>query len=117
MKLTDKAIKAAKSEEKIKKLFDGNGLLLLIYPNGSKYWSFKYRFLDKEKSLSLGIYPEVSLAEARQKLIEVRKMVSEGIDLSEARKSVKRSALVSAENSLHEEVNAVISALDRVNFG
>ena len=99
MKLTDKAIKAAKTETRIKKLFDGNGLLLLLYPNGSKYWSFKYRHLDKEKSLSLGIYPEVSLAEARQKLVEMRKLVSTGIDPSEVRKATKRNALVSAENS------------------
>jgi hypothetical protein len=47
---------------------DGNGLVLLIYPNGSKYWLYRYRYLGKEKSLSLGIYPHVTLAEARVKL-------------------------------------------------
>jgi integrase len=99
MKLTDKAIKAAKPEEKIKKLFDGNGLILLVNPNGSKYWSYKYRHLSKEKSLSLGVYPEVSLAEARSKLIDIRKMVSGGEDPSEARKAFKRQALLSAENN------------------
>ncbi|HWT80280.1 MAG TPA: Arm DNA-binding domain-containing protein, partial [Candidatus Methylomirabilis sp.] len=46
----------------MKKLSDGEGLTLVIYPNGSKYWRYRYRFLGKEKTLSLGIYPEVSLA-------------------------------------------------------
>lgn len=98
MKLTDKAIKSALPEAKVKKLFDGNGLILLIYPNGSKYWSYKYRHLGKEKSISLGIYPEVSLAEARLKLIDTRKLVSNGRDPSEARKAAKRQAIISAEN-------------------
>jgi integrase len=99
MKLTDTAVRQAKPEAKIRKLFDGNGLILLIHPNGSKYWSYKYRYLDKEKSISLGVYPEVSLAEARQKLSNMRKFVSSGQDPSEVRKATKRCALMSAENS------------------
>ena len=106
MKLTDKAIKNTKPDTKVKKLFDGNGLILLIYPNGSKYWSYKYRHLGKEKSLSLGVYPEVSLAEARQKLIETRKLVSAGKDPSEARKSTKRQAMISAENNFESIARA-----------
>jgi len=77
-KLTDIAVKNAKAEKKIRKLSDGNGLVLLVYPNGSKYWTYRYRWLGKEKSLSLGVYPEVSLAEARQKLLDMRKLLSEG---------------------------------------
>jgi len=99
MKLTDKTIKNAHPETKLKKLFDGNGLILLVYPNGSKYWSYKYRYLGKEKSLSLGIYPETGLADARKKLIAVRELVSEGQDPSEVRKATKRKMLISNENS------------------
>lgn len=98
-KLTDRAIKNAQTGAKIRKLSDGNGLVLVVYPNGSKYWVYRYRHLGKEKSLSLGIYPEVTLAEARLKLIDARKVKSQGQDPSEARKEVKRQAFVSAENS------------------
>jgi len=98
-KLTDIAIKSTKPGGGIKKLSDGNGLVLLVYPNGSKYWAYRYRHLGKEKSLSLGIYPEVTLAEARRKLVDARKLVSDGQDPSESRKALKRQAIVSAENS------------------
>lgn len=98
-KLTDRAIKNAQAGEKIRKLSDGNGLVLVVYPNGSKYWVYRYRHLGKEKTLSLGIYPEVTLAEARLKLIDARKVRSQGQDPSEARKELKRQAIVSAVNS------------------
>jgi len=98
-KLTEIAIKNAKPGKSIRKLSGGDGLVLLIYPNGSKYWAYRYRFLGKEKSLSLGIYPEVGLAEARRKLADSRKMVSGGQDPSEARKAIKRQATISAENN------------------
>jgi hypothetical protein len=71
-KLTDRAIKSTRAGNTIKKLSDGNGLALLVYPNGSRYWLYRYRYLGKEKSLSLGIYPEVTLAEAREKLFDAR---------------------------------------------
>jgi integrase len=98
-KLTEIAIKSAKPSKGIRKLSDGNGLVLLLYPNGSKYWAYRYRYLGKEKTLSLGVYPEVTLAEARQKLADARKLVADGQDPSEARKAVKRQAAISTENS------------------
>jgi integrase len=98
-RLTDRAIKSTKPGKSIKKLSDGNGLALVVYPNGSKYWAYRYRYLGKEKTLSLGVYPEVTLADARQKLIDARKLLADGQNPSEARKAVKRQALVSAENS------------------
>lgn len=98
-KLTEIAIKSAKPGKTIRKLSDGNGLVLLVYPNGSKYWAFRYRYLGKEKNLSLGIYPAVGLAEARRKLNDARKLLSDGQDPSEARKAQKRLAIVSAENN------------------
>jgi integrase len=98
-KLTDIIVKNAKAGEKIKKLADGSGLSLLVYPNGSKYWVYRFRYLGKEKTLSLGIYPEVTLVEARLKLGEARKQISEGHNPSELRRAEKRQALVSSENS------------------
>ena len=65
MPLTDTAVKNAKPEAKPRKLSDERGLYLLITPTGSKYWRFKYRFVGREKMLALGVYPDVSLADAR----------------------------------------------------
>jgi len=98
-KLTEIAIKSAKPGNSIRKLSDGNGLVLLIYPNGSKYWAFRYRYLGREKNLSLGVYPKVNLAAARRKLSEARELLSEGQDPSEARRALKRQAMISAENN------------------
>lgn len=98
-KLTDIAVKNAKPASTLKKMSDGNGLVLIIHPNGSKYWSYRYRHLGKEKSLSLGVYPEVSLAVARDKLMDARKTVSQGEDPSQERKAQKRQKWLSAENN------------------
>jgi integrase len=109
-KLTDRAIKNAKASTRIKKLSDGDGLVLVVYPNGSKYWVYRYRHLGREKTLSLGIYPEVTLAEARLKLTEARKLKSQGQDPSEARRELKRQAAVSAENSFEAIAREWITA-------
>ncbi len=98
-KLTDIAVKGTKAGKNLKKLSDGGGLALLVHPNGSKYWTYRYRYLGKEKSLSLGVYPETTLAEARNKHGEARKIVADGQDPSETRKAVKRQAIISADNS------------------
>lgn len=67
MPLTDSQCKNAKPLEKQQKLADGHGLYLQITPKGQKYWRLKYRFGAKEKLLSLGVYPEISLLKAREK--------------------------------------------------
>ncbi|MEQ4707554.1 tyrosine-type recombinase/integrase [Providencia huaxiensis] len=89
MALSDTKVRSAKSEHKAYKLTDGNGLFLLVHPNGSKYWRFRYRFGGKEKMLAFGVYPDVSLANAREKRDEARKLVASGVDPSEKRKEVK----------------------------
>ena len=73
MALTHVAIKNAKPREKAYKLSDEKGLFLLVTPAGGKYWRLKYRFGGKEKQLALGVSPEVSLAEAREKRDKARK--------------------------------------------
>ena len=86
MSLTDTAIRAAKPAEKQQKLFDAKGLYLLITPGGTKSWRLKYHFQGKEKLISLGTYPATSLKEAREKAIEARKAIENGIDPSAQRK-------------------------------
>lgn len=78
--LTDKQCKAAKPAERPQKLFDGGGLHLLVLPSGTKSWRLKYRFGGKEKQLTFGIYPAVSLKEAREARDEAKKLLSSGID-------------------------------------
>ena len=80
MALTDTQIRKVKSREKPFKLADGKGLFLLVKPNGSKFWRFRYWFGEKEKSLSIGIYPEVTLADARKKRDEARQLLADDID-------------------------------------
>lgn len=103
MKLTDTACKNAKPLEKPRKLSDGAGLYLEIVPNGkpngSKYWRLKYRFAGKEKRLAIGIYPEVSLKEAREKRDKARDLIRDGIDPSQAKKDLKHQQYIDTENT------------------
>lgn len=94
--LTDTAIRKAKVAGKPLKLFDGGGLFILVAPTGGKLWRLKYRFAGKEKLLSLGSYPEVSLADARLARDEARKLLHEGTDPSAKRQAEKaaRAAMV-----------------------
>ena len=99
MPLTDTACKNAKPSEKARKVYDGGGLYLEVMPSGSKYWRHKYRFLGKEKRLAFGVYPEVTLKEAREKRDKARKLLAEGIDPSEAKKESKRALRVNHANT------------------
>ncbi|WP_363797449.1 integrase arm-type DNA-binding domain-containing protein [Lysobacter firmicutimachus] len=98
-KLTSVAIKNAKHGPKAVRLFDGGGLYLELMPNGSKYWRLKYRIHGKEKRLAIGIYPEVPLAEAREKRDEARKAIKSGIDPSAKRQADRRLAKLSSETT------------------
>ncbi len=91
MPLTDAVLRSARPRDKTHKLFDGGGLYLEVSPAGGKWWRWKYRFGGKEKRLSLGVYPEVSLKAARERREVSRKQLSAGIDPGEARKAEKLS--------------------------
>jgi Arm domain-containing DNA-binding protein len=93
MLLTQFVIKNAKPRAKPYKLADGNGLYLLVSPNGSKLWRLRYRFSDKQNMLSLGSFPEVSLASARTKRDEARKLLANGIDPSQQKRLNKMTAV------------------------
>lgn len=89
--LSEIKIRTAKPKEKPYKISDIDGLYLLVTENGGKWWRFKYRFEGKEKLLSLGTYPEISLADARQRRDETRKQVAKGIDPGAVRKAQKQA--------------------------
>uniref|UniRef100_UPI0005724FA8 tyrosine-type recombinase/integrase n=1 Tax=Burkholderia pseudomallei TaxID=28450 RepID=UPI0005724FA8 len=99
MPLTDVQVRNAKASAAPYKLTDGNGMFLLVQPNGAKYWRLSYRFLGKEKRYSLGVYPEVTLATARKKRDEAREKLAAGIDPGEAKKAEKRASLLAAAHS------------------
>jgi len=99
MKLTDSKCKTAKAKTKPYKLFDGGGLYLYIMPNGSKYWRLKYRYLAREKVLSLGTYPLVSLLEARDEREKAKKLLMHKIDPSSDRKEVTRGAIYNSKQT------------------
>lgn len=99
MKLYDRTIKNAEPRKKPYKLFDGGGLFLEIMPNGSKLWRLKYRYLGKEKRFSLGAYPLVSLADAREKRDEAKKLLLQDIDPSTARQDNREALIRNAANT------------------
>ena len=80
MSLTDIKAKNAKPLEKEYKLTDGFGMFLRVTPKGSKYWQMAYRFEGKQKLFSIGVYPAVSLSDARQRRDEARRLLAQGID-------------------------------------
>lgn len=97
--LTDRRIQNAKPADKSYKMADAHGLYLQVEPSNSKYWRMKYRVHGKEKKLAIGIYNEVSLAEAREKLREARELLRQGIDPSFAKRDSKRKATINANNT------------------
>ena len=97
MPLTELQIKKAKPQPgKSARLFDARGLYLEISETGRKWWRLKYRYASKEKRLSLGVYPETTLKQDRDRCDEARKLLSDGVDPSLQRKADK---LVSAARS------------------
>jgi len=87
--LSEEIVSSATASEKASKLYDGGGLFLLVTPGGGKWWRFRYRHMGKEKVLSLGVYPEVSLEDARSRRHAAREILAQGIDPSAFRKEEK----------------------------
>ncbi len=99
MPLTDTKVKNARPSEKAVKLTDGFGLYLLVHPNGSKYWQLGYRFEGKQKVFSIGVYPAVSLADARKRRDEAKKLLASGIDPS-AKKQADNKTVQEKRNNI-----------------
>lgn len=102
MALSDSACRNSKSKEKAYKLADSMGLYLLVSPSGSKLWRMKYRYFGKEKLLSIGQYPLVSLQQAREERDKARKLLSTHKDPSLTKQEVKRVAAESASNTFEQ---------------
>src|SRR3954451_13518519 len=99
MPLTDRAIRNAKPDAKPYKLADGSGMYLEVAPSGGKWWRLKYRIDGKEKRISLGVYPDIGLGEARERRDDARKLIAKKIDPSVQRKAEKREAVGLAANT------------------
>jgi hypothetical protein len=89
MALTDTTLRSLKPGPKPRKVSDGKGLYIEVAPTGGKWWRLKYRIGGKEKRLSLGVYPDVSLRDARDRRDDARKLLARRIDPSEQRKADK----------------------------
>jgi len=99
MALTDTACKNAKAREKPYKLPDERGLVLLVSANGAKWWRLRFKIQGREQMLSLGVYPDVSLKDARERRDQARKLIAAGINPAEQRKADKIERLESNANS------------------
>ena len=99
MPLTDTRIRNAKPGAKPYKLSDGGGMYLLVMPDGARYWRLDYRFADKRRTLALGVYPVVSLADARARREDARSLLAKDMDPSAAKRAAKRNAKLANENT------------------
>ncbi len=97
--LTDTAIRNIKPSDKPVRIFGGGGLYPEVSPSGGKWWRLNYRFNGKEKRLSLGVYPDVRLKDARERRDEARKLLAQGTDPSDNRKAVRTARADRAANS------------------
>jgi integrase len=102
MALTNTEILRSRAADKPYKLFDGNGLHLLIKPTGGKLWRWKYRYAGAEKLMALGRYPEITLADARERRDAARKRLANGADPMAERKAEKHTARVSGEHTFEK---------------
>ena len=98
-RLTELQIRKAKCIEKKKKLSDGGSMYLELRPNGGKYWRMNYQFRKKEKTLAIGVWPEVSLVEARKKRDEAKMLLKTGKDPSNEKKKNKIIEELDRENT------------------
>lgn len=99
MSLSELKARNAKPKTKPYKLADGDGMFLLVSPTGGKYWRLKYRIGGKEKLLALGVYPEVSLADARKRRVKAREALAAGDDPGEAKKEAERKKAIEVANA------------------
>src|SRR5687767_12927647 len=99
MPLSDTAVRQAKPQPSQFKLADGGGLYLLVRPNGTKSWRLDYRFLDKRKTLSIGLYPAVGLSEARSRREAAKKLLAAGADPAVQKKRDRAAAITSQQNT------------------
>lgn len=106
MLLTNRQCETAKSKDKSYKLNDGKGLYLHVMPTGSKYWRFRYRFVGKETTLAFGVFPEVSLLEARDRRDAARKQLRDGLDPQQVKRHQKAAHVERGQNTFEAVARA-----------
>ena len=106
MPLTETSIRKAKPTDKPIRLFDGGGLYLEVAPSGGKWWRLKFRHDGKEKRLSLGIYPDTGLKDARERRDKARKQLADGIDPSAHRKAARKARQLATLNTVEATARA-----------
>jgi hypothetical protein len=99
MKLTGTKVAEAKPGDRERKLSDGGGLYLLVKPNRTKAWRYKYRFNGRELTLAIGLFPEITLKQARQRHQSAREMLANGIDPNQDKRDRKHAVLEAAGNT------------------
>ncbi|XEH50580.1 tyrosine-type recombinase/integrase [Edwardsiella tarda] len=102
MKLNARQVEASKAKDKPYKLADGGGLYLLVNPNGTKYWRLKYRVSGKEKLLAVGVYPNVTLADARVRREDAKRVLAAGGDPGLEKQEEKRAKVMAVTNSFEK---------------
>lgn len=113
MALTDTAIRNAKPGDKPKKMYDERGLFLLVQPSGGKLWRLKYRYLGKEKKLSLGVYPDVSLKVARERRDEARTLLANGADPASVKAEIENERREAASNTFSSIAEEYIAKIEK----
>ena len=113
MSLTDSAIRNARSPAKDTKLYDGDGLFIILKPSGSKLWRFKYRFAGYDKILALGQYPDLTLREARAKRDEARKLLANNVDPGAEKKRVAVETAIAAAGTFEAICDEFLDLLER----
>lgn len=111
MPLTDAAIRASRGSERVQKLSDGGGLHLLVTPKGARLWRMNYRYGGKQKTLSFGAYPTITLADARGRREAAKRMLASGIDPGAQRRFEKAARSVAAANTFTSVADEYIAKL------
>jgi integrase len=114
MPLSDVAIRKIKPTDRVQRVFDEKGMYLEVSPAGGKWWRLKYRFLGKEKRISLGTYPDTTLAAAREKRDAARRQLAAGIDPGEHRKETRQATVERASNSFEVIAREWVSKRSKV---
>lgn len=114
--LTDRAVKSAKPADKPYKMSDSDGLYLLVDKNGSKLWRLNYRFADKHRTYAIGRYPEVTLQQAREKNLEAKRLLADGVDPSSHKRAKIAEAKIAAGYTFKSLAEEYIETLENKGY-
>ena len=117
MPLSAAAVTKAKPRDKAYKLTDERGLYLLFSPKGGRYWRMNYRFADKFRTIAFGVFPDVSLADARARRDDARKLLAKGIDPTEERKEKEARIEFEATTSFKAVAEEWLAKREREGLG